>query len=112
MFSELDKRKAFGYDEQSLRKDLEFALKWIKINNKKLKIVDKSTYIRQLLDNSLSEEMIKILCKQVEEKKMSAWKAAEIADISLRKMLHELKKRKSSGYDEQSLREDLEFALK
>ncbi len=79
---------------------------------KKLKIVDKSTYIRQLLDNSLSEEMIKILCKQVEEKKMSAWKAAEIAEISLRKMLHELKKRKSSGYDEQSLREDLEFALK
>jgi predicted HTH domain antitoxin len=79
---------------------------------KKLKIVDKSSYIRQLLDNSLSEEMIKILCKQVEEKKISAWKAAEIADISLRKMLHELKKRKSSGYDEQSLREDLEFALK
>jgi len=79
---------------------------------KKLKIVDKSTYIRQLLDNSLSEEMLKILCKQVEEKKMSTWKAAEIADISLRKMLHELKKRKSSGYDEQSLREDLEFALK
>ena len=79
---------------------------------KKLKIVDKSTYIRQLLDNSLSEEMIKILCKQVEEKKISAWKAAEIADIPLRKMLYELKKRKSSGYDEQSLREDLEFALK
>jgi len=79
---------------------------------KKLKIVDKSTYIRQLLDNSLSEEMIKVLCKQVEERKISAWKAAEIADISLRKMLHELKKRKTSGYDEQSLREDLEFALK
>ncbi len=79
---------------------------------KKLKIVDKSTYIRQLLYNSLSEEMIKVLCKQVEGKKVSAWKAAEIADISLRKMLHELKKRKSSGYDEQSLREDLEFALK
>ena len=79
---------------------------------KKLKIVDKSTYIRQLLDNSLSEEMIKVLCKQVEEKKISAWKAAETAEIPLRKMLHELKKRKSSGYDEQSLREDLEFALK
>jgi len=79
---------------------------------KKLKIVDKSAYIRQLLDYSLSEEIIKVLCKQVEEKKISAWKAAEIADIPLRKMLHELKKRKSSGYDEQSLREDLEFALK
>jgi len=79
---------------------------------KKLKIVDKSTYIRQLLDNSLSEEIIKILYKQVEQKKMSVWKAAEIAGIPLRKMLYELDKRKVSGYDEQSLREDLEFALK
>lgn len=78
---------------------------------KKLKIVDKSTYIRQLLDKSLSEEMLDVLCKQVDEKKMSAWKAAEIAGISLRKMLSELKKRNLSGYDEQSLREDLEFAL-
>ncbi len=78
---------------------------------KKLKIVDKSTYIRQLLDKSLSEEMLDVLCKQVDEKKMSAWKAAEIAGISLRKMLSELKKRNLSGYNEQSLREDLEFAL-
>ena len=78
---------------------------------KKLKIVDKSTYIRQLLDKSLSEEMLDVLCKQVDEKKMSAWKAAEIAGISLRKMLSELKKRNLSGYDEKSLREDLEFAL-
>ena len=30
---------------------------------KKLKLVDKSTYIRHLLNNSLSEEMIKVLCK-------------------------------------------------
>ncbi len=79
---------------------------------KKLKIVDKSTYIRKLLDNSLSEEMIKMLCKNVEEKKMSVWKAAEIAGVPLRKMLYELDKRKTSGYDEQSLREDLEYALK
>ena len=79
---------------------------------KKLKIVDKSSYIRQLLDSSLSDEILKVLCKQVEEKQLSAWKAAEIAEMPLRKMLHELKKRKSSGYDEQSLREDLEFALK
>jgi predicted HTH domain antitoxin len=78
---------------------------------KKLKIVDKSTYIRQLLDKTLSEEILEVLCKQVEEKKLSAWKAAEIAEISLRKILYELKKRNVSGYDEQSLREDLEFAL-
>ncbi len=79
---------------------------------KKLKIVDKSTYIRQLLDKSLSEEIIEILCKQVEEKKISTWKAAETAGISLRKILYELKKRNISGYDEQSLKEDLEFAFK
>jgi predicted HTH domain antitoxin len=78
---------------------------------KKLKVVDKSTYIRQLLDRMLSEELLEVLCKQVEEKQISAWKAAELAEVSLRKMLYELKKRNVPGYDEQSLREDLEFAL-
>ena len=77
----------------------------------KLKIIDKSTYIRQLLDKSFSEEILEVLCKQVGEKQISAWKAAELAGISLRKMLDELKKRNSSEYDEQSFQEDLNFAL-
>ena len=79
---------------------------------KKLKIIDKSAYIRQLLDKSLSEEILEVLCNQVGEKQISAWKAAEIAGISLRKMLEELKKRNLTGYDEQSFKEDLNFALK
>ena len=79
---------------------------------KKLKIIDKSAYIRQLLDKSLSEEILEVLCNQVGEKQISAWKAAEIAGISLRKMLEELKKRNLTGYDEQSLKEDHNFALK
>jgi predicted HTH domain antitoxin len=91
-----------------LDEDLERKLSFLM---KKLKIIDRSTYIRQLLEKSLSEEMLEVLCKQVEEKQISAWKAAEIAGISLRKMLYELKKRNFSGYDEQSLKEDLEFAL-
>jgi len=78
---------------------------------KKLKIIDKSTYIRQLLEKSLSNEIIEVLCNQVGKKQMSAWKAAELAGISLRKMLDELKQRNIPGYDEQSLKEDLEFAL-
>jgi predicted HTH domain antitoxin len=90
--------------DEDLEKKLEFL-------TKKLKIIDKSTYIRQLLDKSLSEEMIEVLCKQIVEKQISAWKAAEIAGISLRKMLDELKKRNISEYDEQSLKEDLNFAL-
>ena len=79
---------------------------------KKLKIIDKSAYIRQLLDKSLSEEMLEVLCNQVGEKQISAWKAAEVAGISLRKMLEELKNRNLKGYNEQSLKEDLNFALK
>ena len=87
-----------------LEKKLDFLMK-------KLKIIDKSTYIRQLLDRSLSEEMIELLCRQVGDKQISAWKAAEIAGISLRKMLEELKKRDTLGYNEQALKEDLNFAL-
>lgn len=90
--------------DENLEKKLSFLME-------KLKIIDKSTYIRQLLDKSLSEEILDVLCKQVGEKQISAWKAAELAGISLRKMLDELKKRNSSGYDERSFQEDLNFAL-
>ncbi|MGV9203861.1 MAG: UPF0175 family protein [Promethearchaeia archaeon] len=89
---------------EDLEKKLEFVMK-------KLQIVDKSSFIRQLMDKSLTDEMIEVLAQQIEEKQMSAWKAAEIAGISLRKMLDELKKRKISSYDEQALEEDLNFAL-
>ena len=90
--------------DDDLERKLSFLLK-------KLKVIDKSTYIRQLLEKSLSNEMIEILCNEVNEKYISAWKAAEITGVSLRKMLYELKKRFPSGYDEQAFKEDLEFAL-
>jgi len=77
----------------------------------RLKRKDKSSYIRQLLEKSLTEEMLEVLCKQVGEKDISAWKAAEIAGVSLRKMLEELKKRNVSGYDEQAIKEDIEYTL-
>jgi len=77
----------------------------------RLKKKDKSSYIRQLLEKTLTEEMIEVLCKQVGEKDISAWKAAEIAGISLRRMMEELKKRNVSGYDEQAMKEDIEYAL-
>lgn len=90
--------------DEDLKKKLDYLMK-------KQKIFDKSTYIRQLLDKSLSEELIRVLCDQVKDQKMTAWKAAEIANISLRKMLNELKKKNITGYDERSLKEDIEFAL-
>lgn len=76
-----------------------------------LKKKDKSSYIRQLLEKSLEEELIEVLCKQVGDKNTSAWRAAEIAGISLRKMMEELHKRNMPGYDEQAMKEDIEYGL-
>ena len=88
--------------------DLDEKLRFLMV---RLKRKDKSTYIRQLLEKSLAEEMLEVLCKQVGEKDISTWKAAEIAGVSLRKMLEELKKRNVSGYDEQAIKEDIEYTL-
>ncbi len=77
----------------------------------KLKKKDKSSYIRQLLEKSLTVEIFELLYKQIGEKKNSAWKAAEIAGISLRKMMEELKNRNISGYDEQAILEDIKYAF-
>jgi len=75
----------------------------------KRKISDKSAYIRQLLNKSVKKDLIDFLCDEVKAKRMSAWKAAEVAKISLRAFLHELAKRDIIQYDELSLEEDLKF---
>lgn len=72
---------------------------------------DKSSYIRQLLEKALDEDLIEVLCKQVGNKNISAWKAAEIAGVSLRRMLEELKKRNIPGYDEQAIIEDIKYSM-
>ena len=78
----------------------------------KKKAVDKSTLIRQILAESLENEIIEILCIEVNNRKISAWKAASIAEIPLRKMLDELSKRNIMTYDEIALNEDLDFLRK
>ncbi len=78
---------------------------------KKFKKKDKSSYIRQLLEKSLTEEMFEVLCKEIGEKNISTWKAAEVAGVSLRMMMEELKKRNVSGYDELSILEDIKYAF-
>lgn len=75
----------------------------------KRKIVDKSSYIRRLLDRSLSEDLLDYLSEEVTAKRLSVWKAASVAGISLRAMMKELAERGVSTYDEQALREDLAF---
>ena len=88
-------------------KDLEERLAFLM---KQKKIIDKSAYIRQLIDRSLSAELLDYLTEEVAAKRISIWKAATMAGISLRAMMNELTKRNITTYDEQALREDLLFA--
>ncbi len=76
----------------------------------KRKIVDKSSYVRQLIDRSLSAELLDYLSEEVAARHLSIWKAAAIAEIPLRAMMKELAERKITMYDEQTLAEDLNFA--
>ncbi len=91
-----------------LDKDTEESLEFLM---EKRKIVDKSAYIRKLLDESLQKDLLDFLCFEVQKKRMSAWKGAEIANISLRAFLQEYYERGYESYDEQSLREDLEYIM-
>lgn len=78
----------------------------------KRKIVDKSAYIRQLLYRSVGEDLIDYLCDEVKEKRISSWKAAEMAEISLRAMLSHLASRNIALFDDTALEDDLAFALR
>ncbi len=93
----------------SVRIDFELEEK-LRYLMEKRKIVDKSAYVRQLIQNSLFKDLIDFLCDEVKSQRMSVWKAAEIAKISLLEMLKELSQRNISSYDEIAFKEDLEFA--
>ena len=76
-------------------KELEEKLKYLM---EKQKIIDKSTYIRKLLAESIKEELLGFLSQEVEKKNMSVW--------------NELAKRDVKTYDESALQEDLSFLEK
>ena len=88
-------------------KDLERRLAFLM---EKRKIVDKSSYVRQLIDRSLFTDLLDYLAEEVEVRHLSIWKAASIAEIPLRAMMNELAKRRVTMYDEQTLTEDLIFS--
>ncbi|MBD3159845.1 MAG: hypothetical protein GF309_13765 [Candidatus Lokiarchaeota archaeon] len=73
------------------------------------KIVDRSAYLRQLIDRALTEDLLDYLADEVKSKRISVWKAASIAEIPWRAMVNELAKRDVPTYDEQAFREDLRF---
>jgi predicted HTH domain antitoxin len=96
-------------DVLSVRIDKELESK-LELLMKSKKIVDKSAYIRQLISRSLTHDLLDYLSKEVSAHRMSAWRAAQIAGISLRAMMRELSERGVESYSEREFEEDLLFS--
>jgi len=92
-----------------LDKDLEEKLQFLM---KKQKIIDKAKFVELLLTHAINKELLELLSREVRKNNLSTWKAAEIAQISLREMMHELAKREVLMYDETALKKDLSFVEK
>ena len=70
---------------------------------------DKSAIIRELLATALQNKKIEDAINQVQAKKITVWKAAEIADITYREMLELLKTHNIPfPLSEQELRREIE----
>ncbi len=75
--------------------------------------IDKGTLIRRLIAESLREYKIKRALELYREGKVSLWKAAEIAGITYREALEELRKRNIPfRYDLEDLEVDISWAMK
>jgi len=76
---------------------------------KKLK-VDRSELIRRLLDFALQQERIEEAVRAYQEGKVTLWKAAEMAGLSLREMMELARVRKIAvSYTIDDLRRDIEY---
>ena len=72
--------------------------------------VDRSELIRRLLDFALQQKRIDEAVRAYQEGKVTLWKAAEIAGISLRKMMELVRTKKITvSYTLDDLRRDIEY---
>ena len=70
---------------------------------------DRSTLIRELLVKGLEEKQIDYAIGQYKKGKATMWKAAQIAGVSLWRMIDIFKERKVElNYSEQDFQEDIE----
>ncbi len=75
--------------------------------------IDKGMLIRRLIAESLKEYKVKKALELYREGKVSLWRAAEIAGITYREALEELKKRNIPfRYDLEDLEADVSWAMK
>jgi len=72
--------------------------------------VDRSELIRRLLDSALREKRLEESVQAYQEGKVTLWKAAEIAGISLREMMEVVREKKIPvSYTLEDLKRDLEY---
>lgn len=75
----------------------------------KLEDSDKSKLIRELIISGIKEKKIEELIKLYEKGKVTLWKAARLAKISLWEMIEIVKERKiPAQYGETELKKDIE----
>jgi len=75
--------------------------------------IDRGTFIRKLIAESLKEYRIRRALELYREGKVSLWKAAGIARITYREALEELKRRNIPfKYDLEDLEADISWAMK
>ncbi|AEA46247.1 UPF0175 family protein [Archaeoglobus veneficus] len=75
--------------------------------------IDKGAIIRKLLTESLREYRVKKAMEMYREGKVSLWKAAEIAGITYREALEQLRLRNIPfRYDIEDLEADVRWAMK
>ncbi|MFQ6125925.1 MAG: UPF0175 family protein [Candidatus Heimdallarchaeota archaeon] len=68
---------------------------------------DRSTAIRKLIEIGLSVKTLEKALNLYAKRKITLWKAAEIADRSLWEMIEEIRQRRIVVYTEEEAREDL-----
>jgi predicted HTH domain antitoxin len=72
--------------------------------------VDRSELIRRLLDSALREKRVKEAVQAYREGRVTLWKAAERAGLSLREMIELAKEEKIPvSYSLEDLRRDIEY---
>ncbi len=78
----------------------------------KLKKRDKAEIIREILTEGIREKIIEVALKLYKEGKVTLWRAAELAGLSLWEIIEELRKRRVElQYGYRELEEDLRAAL-
>ena len=73
------------------------------------KIQDRSSYLRNLLERILIQESVEYALEEFKKRRISLWKAANFAGMSLREFMDLARERSITIIDEVVIREDIKW---